>query len=255
MLSASDISHVVRDPSGDVGVLFERLNVHIEPAEIVGLLGSSGCGKTTLVRMLAGFTSPREGTVLCDGEPVVQPASPVAIVSQDYKAAVFPWMTVEANLALGLRKAGKKGRGELLGTAKQLGISHLLHRYPGALSGGERQRVQIGRTLLMGARYLLLDEPSSSLDLELRRTLLELLAEVIEQYGCGILLVTHNIDEAVYVSDRLYLARRTPEGRLQLEHAEAFRRAAKDLGMAHKCKAFQDTYDKIYHDLFSRAAA
>ena len=232
------------------------MSLTINAGEVVSLLGSSGCGKSTLVRIVGGLLRPDAGDVFCDGVPLEQPYSPVSVVFQDYDAAVFPWFTARKNIVLACG-GGSIDHSKIDAAAAQIGIQPLLTRYPSTLSGGEKQRVQIARALVSEPRYLLMDEPSSSLDLELRKTLLELTSDLAQSKGLGVLLVTHNIDEAVYVSDRLYLAKRDDHARrLLLMERNGYGRRVADLGQAHRdADHYGQLYEEVYRLLFSPAAA
>lgn len=254
-LQALGLGYKILDrKTGHLQIAIEDLNVQLGGGEIVAILGSSGCGKSTLLRLLGGFVEPQEGRVTCDGEEFRQPFAPVCLVFQDYTAAVFPWMTVRQNIEMA-REPTLRRPEDLSDVASRLGIGEKLDSYPTRLSGGERQRVQLARALFGSPKMLLLDEPSSSLDVVLRATLLELLAGEVKQRDMGMLLVTHNIDEAVFIADRIYTTRKgKDDGKLQLHERAGYRRSAANLGMAQKDEAFQFIYKAVYDDLFEPGA-
>ncbi|NOT07602.1 MAG: ATP-binding cassette domain-containing protein [Gemmatimonadales bacterium] len=249
MLITENLGFSIRDErAGKLAVGFRDVNLSIAPGEIVAFLGSSGCGKSTIIKLLGGLVPPHSGRVLCDGAPVVQPRSPVFVVFQDYMTAVFPWMTVHENLSLG---CGATASNESVPrAAERMQLGGQLAKYPLRLSGGERQRVQLARALLSQPKYLLLDEPTSSLDVDLRKTLLELLVRETTSATIGVLIVTHNIDEAVFVADRIYLARKAGDGWLSLKEIPGFGRQAPNLGEAHKSREFGALYEVVYSSLF-----
>jgi NitT/TauT family transport system ATP-binding protein len=172
--------------------------------ETLAVVGPSGCGKTTLLYLLAGLTRPDEGEVLLDGEPVTAPRADISIILQDY--GLLPWRTVLENVALGLKIRGvsrSERRERARAQLAELGISGRDADYPAQLSGGEKQRVAIARAYVSNPRLLLMDEPFSSLDAltreKLQRTLLATWASRRVPY----LLVTHSLEEAVYLGKRI----------------------------------------------------
>lgn len=188
--------------------------------EIWSVLGPSGCGKTTLLLLLAGLLRPQVGAVTINGEEINRPRPRTGLVLQEY--GLLPWATVHDNVALGLRIRrfyGPDGRhvprDEDLDEREvrtrvdrwlaRLDISELRHKYPGQLSGGQRQRAAIARTLALRPDLLLMDEPFSSLDAPTRESLQVLTLELCEEAGLTVLLVTHNIEEAAFIGQRILL--------------------------------------------------
>lgn len=189
--------------------LLADLCIQVDAGKVVGLVGPSGVGKSTFARLLAGLNEPGElfhGSVELDGEPVRQPESTVSLVIQDYRRAVFPWMTVRRNLQLGVR--GRTANGLVVDAARVLGIEDLLDAHPHGLSGGQLQRVQVGRALVSGSKFIILDEATSSLDVAMRRSVYEQLDSIAHEQKVGILIVTHEIDEAVSIADTVLLMKR-----------------------------------------------
>jgi NitT/TauT family transport system ATP-binding protein len=182
----------------------ENVSLAVKRGEFVCLLGPSGCGKSTLLNMIAGFQSPTVGTVTVDGRPVIAPGPDRGMVFQEY--ALFPWMTVARNVAFGLEIKGTARRAidakvaELLET---LGLTDFRDRYPKELSGGMRQRVAIARVLALDPPIMLMDEPFGALDALTRRTLQDELLRIWEALGKTIVFVTHSIDEAIYLGNRV----------------------------------------------------
>jgi ABC-type nitrate/sulfonate/bicarbonate transport system ATPase subunit len=174
--------------------------------EIVVLLGPSGCGKTTILNIVAGFLTPTYGAALVDGKEIEGPGPDRGVVFQ--AAALFDWMTVAQNIAFSLRCARRSRMDQRL-AAKEMsslvGLAGFEEHYPYQLSGGMRQRVGLARVLASRPRVMLMDEPFSALDVQTREQLQEETLRVRDQTGCTILFVTHSIDEAVFVGDRIFL--------------------------------------------------
>ena len=209
-----------RDPSAEAHIKIDQLvksfgdmravdevSLNIHRGELFSLLGGSGCGKTTLLRMLAGFVTPDAGSIVIDGQDVsrVPPYErPVNMMFQSY--ALFPHMTVEDNVAFGLRRDGVE-KGEIrrrVGEALELvQLSALARRKPGQLSGGQRQRVALARSIVKRPKVLLLDEPLSALDKKLREATQFELRLIQEQVGITFVMVTHDQEEAMTMSTRI----------------------------------------------------
>jgi len=232
-----------RRGSGDV-VALGGVDVHVDKGELVSLVGTSGCGKSTLLRIVAGLADATSGDVLVDGEPVIGPGPDRGMVFQGY--SLFPWLDVSENIAFGLRlagtgKANRKARvDELLGI---MGLTEHARRLPKELSGGMRQRVAIARALAPEPDVLLLDEPFGALDAHTRLSMHEFLRTVWRRTGATILLVTHDVDEAVYLSSRVYVMHAHP-GRIV---EEVTMTCDPDLGPAVKrSPEFLDVRDEIH---------
>jgi NitT/TauT family transport system ATP-binding protein len=185
-------------------VALKDISLHIPGGQFTCLLGPSGCGKSTLLNAVAGFAPPSAGTIMADGRPVSAPGPDRGMVFQEY--ALFPWMTVEQNVGFGLEiKRVPKDEinhrvGELL---KMLSLSDFRQRYPKDLSGGMRQRVAIARVLALDSPILLMDEPFGALDALTRRNLQDELLRIWAELKKTILFVTHSIEEAIYLADRI----------------------------------------------------
>lgn len=200
-------------PSGDVPrPILEGINLDVQAGEIVGIVGPSGTGKTTLLRILSGLLIPTSGTVLLDRKPVVGPTGDAVTVFQDYSSALLPWRTVARNVALPLEgHTGKSDRAERVMSALQtVGLADRAEEYPWRLSGGMQQRVQIARALVMEPRVLLMDEPFGALDAITKASLHDQLLEVQMGTGATIIFITHDVEEAVYLSDRVMVIHETP---------------------------------------------
>ena len=182
----------------------DGIDLEVAPGELVCLLGPSGCGKSTLLNAIAGFTRPTAGGVRTGGRPVTGPGPDRAMVFQEY--ALFPWMTVEANVAFGLELRGEARpaiRARVDGLLRQLGLADFRDRFPKDLSGGMRQRVAIARVLAIDPPMLLMDEPFGALDALTRRDLQDELLRIWAELRKTIVFVTHGIEEAVYLADRV----------------------------------------------------
>jgi NitT/TauT family transport system ATP-binding protein len=176
------------------------------PRELLCIVGPSGCGKTTLLRCVSGLTTPTSGTVQIDGRRVTGPPRSLALVFQDYGRSLLPWMTVHANVVLPLkaRRIPRTRRDAAARTAlAAVDLAGHGHKYPWQLSGGMQQRAAIARALAYEPEVLLLDEPFASVDAQTRADLEDLLLDVWGRTGLTVLLVTHDIDEAVYLADRI----------------------------------------------------
>jgi ABC-type nitrate/sulfonate/bicarbonate transport system ATPase subunit len=187
------------------------LNIQVYPGEFVTLLGPSGCGKSTTFHIVAGLLRPTHGRVLVDGRDVTGETGHVAYMFQ--KDLLLPWRTVLANMTLGAeaqdmdRKQAQQEAKELL---VKLGLAGRGDDYPSQLSGGMRQRVAFGRTLLMHKELLLLDEPLGALDAQTREYMQEWLLDVFDEFKKTVLLISHDLDEAIFLADRIYVLTKQP---------------------------------------------
>jgi NitT/TauT family transport system ATP-binding protein len=185
----------------------------IEEKEFVCVVGPSGCGKTTLLKCMSGLLTPSQGVVELRGEPVTRPPEAMAIVFQEYSRSLLPWMSVRGNVTLPLRhkKLGKPDMARLVEEAVDaVGLTRFIDRYPWELSGGMQQRVAIARALAYQPEILLMDEPFASVDAQTRGDLEDLVLQVRERYGVTVLFVTHDIDESVYMADRIVVLTPSP---------------------------------------------
>ena len=200
------------------GVLaLDSINLAIAPREFVALLGPSGCGKSTLLNLIAGFTFPTEGIVTQGGSTVTAPSSARAVVFQDY--ALFPWMTLQRNVEFGL-KAARVDAEERAARARaflaKVELAGFEDRFPHEVSGGMKQRAAIARALVVEPTVLLMDEPFGALDAQTRVLMQEQVAALSAQSGCTILFVTHSIEEALFLADRVVVMSPRP-GRIRRE--------------------------------------
>ena len=183
----------------------------VNPGEFVSIIGPSGCGKSTFLNAVAGFLKPTSGTVTVDGEAVKGPSADRGMVFQQY--SLFPWKTVRENVEFGLKMRGM-GKSERAVAARTLlglaGLSAFEDHYPDRLSGGMKQRVGIVRALATGPKVLLLDEPFGALDAQTRVIMQQILTNLWQRLGISVLFVTHDIDEAIFLSDRIYVMTARP---------------------------------------------
>jgi NitT/TauT family transport system ATP-binding protein len=178
----------------------------IEPGEFVCLVGPSGCGKTTLLKCLGGLLAPTGGEILFQGDPVRRPLPQMGFVFQDYSRSLLPWLRVDKNVTFPLRHKGFDADRQAQLAEESLrvvGLSEFARSFPWELSGGMQQRVAIARALAYEPELLLMDEPFASVDAQTRGDLEDLLLEVWQRYGVTTLFVTHDIDESVYLADRV----------------------------------------------------
>lgn len=193
--------------------ILQGLDLEIREGEFVSIMGRSGCGKTTLLRILGGLLSPSPGsTVLLRDRPIEGPPEDVIMVFQNYSASLLPWRTVERNVALGLEgRVPRRERQERVAEALEMvGLADRAGDHPWQLSGGMQQRVQLARALALRPSVLLMDEPFGALDALTKASLEDELLTVYERTGATIVFVTHDIDEAAYLSDRILILRGDP---------------------------------------------
>ncbi|GGS22218.1 ABC transporter ATP-binding protein [Streptomyces aureoverticillatus] len=206
MIEIKNLTKRFPDSRGGTVHALSEVDLTIADDEFVTVLGPSGCGKTTLLRALAGLTGWDEGDILVDGEPVRTPGPERAMVFQDF--ALLPWADVLDNVAFGLQLRGE-ARSRRHATARELielvGLDGFEHRLPGELSGGMQQRVGLARALAVQPRVLLMDEPFGALDEQTRRILQEQLLTIWERRRLTVVFITHSIEEAVLLGDRVVL--------------------------------------------------
>ena len=205
-LAVEGLTRHFTTPGGENVVALNDTSIEIAPGSFTSIIGPSGCGKSTLFNLIAGLDQPTSGTVLMDGQDMTSVQGQVGYMLQ--KDLMLPWRTIVQNVALGLEIAGvpRKRREELAMRFITLyGLGGFEHRYPGELSGGMRQRAALLRTILFNRDVILLDEPFGALDALTRAQMQEWLLDLWDDLGKTVLFVTHDIDEAIYLSDTVYV--------------------------------------------------
>ncbi|MDF2374849.1 MAG: ATP-binding cassette domain-containing protein [Verrucomicrobiales bacterium] len=210
VLSVDDLTKIFPSRNGDVTAL-KSVDFEVYRREFMCVIGPSGCGKSTLIRILAGLETETAGAVLLDGNPVAGPGPDRGMVFQSY--TLFPWLTVKQNVMFGPKMAGHKEAG-VEADARQwielVGLSQFENSYPHQLSGGMKQRVAIARALANRPRILLMDEPFGALDAQTRAQMQSYLLQIWKNLDITILFITHDLDEAIYLSDRILVLKANP---------------------------------------------
>ena len=217
------MSDVVRLRFEDVGVDFptaagpmcvvDGVDLEVRQGEFVSIIGPSGCGKTTLLNIVGGFVKPTRGQVLLDHEPVKGPGPDRGVIFQEY--GVFPWLTVRGNIEFGLGlRANSRHAGHRTEIVERylalMGLKDFADHHPKHLSGGMRQRLALARAYAVQPEFLLMDEPFGALDAQTRTAMQDLLLQVLASEGKTVLLVTHSVDEAIYLSSRIVVVTARP---------------------------------------------
>jgi NitT/TauT family transport system ATP-binding protein len=205
VLDVTDLTHSYGKDAGRHRVL-DGISLTAGKGELVSIVGPSGCGKTTLLRSIAGLLRPEGGQITLDGRPVTEVPDGLAVVFQDFSRSLLPWLSALGNVALPLRRKGLSRparRSAALDALAGVGLGQVTHKYPGQLSGGMQQRVAIARALVCEPLLLLMDEPFGSVDAQTREDLEDLVLRSRAGRDITTLLVTHDIDESVYVGDRV----------------------------------------------------
>jgi NitT/TauT family transport system ATP-binding protein len=200
---------------GQVMETLRDINLSIRDHEFVCFIGPSGCGKTTLLRIIAGLEDPSSGSVYLDGDPIMGPGPERGMVFQEY--SLFPWRTVIDNIAFGLELKGVNKKERLERSRqylKMVGLERFSDRYPHELSGGMKQRVAIARALVNDPKALLMDEPFGALDAQTRNIMQSELLRIWDEERSTVVFVTHSVDEAIYLADRIVIMSARP-GRIK----------------------------------------
>jgi NitT/TauT family transport system ATP-binding protein len=240
----ADVSHTYRPPSGRPVLALEDISLDVKNREFLALLGPSGCGKSTLLYLLGGFLPTEKGNILIEGKPVGAPGPDRGIVFQHF--ALFPWKTVRANILYGLERMGLP-REEREKRAQSfidlVGLSGFEDSFPSQLSGGMKQRTAIARTLAFDPKILLMDEPFGALDAQTRSLMQSELLGIWQRTPKTVIFVTHDVQEAVYLADRVAVMTARP-GRIKTIVETKFDKNDPDI---FKAKDFVDKVDEIWH--------
>ena len=211
-ISVNGVSMEYKTPKGTTHVL-DNVSYEVQDGHFVSIVGPSGVGKTTLLRLLTGLAKPTAGEIMVRGKKLTSSPDDLAVVLQDYTRSLMPWLSVEKNIALPLKnkrlsKAERKER--ITASLAEVGLEGAESKYPWQLSGGMQQRVSIARALAVRPSILVMDEPFASVDAQTRFDLEDLVLKVRDDFGITTLMVTHDIDEAVYLSDEIVVLHGKP---------------------------------------------
>jgi len=238
------VKHTYRPARGRPVLALDDVSLEVNAKEFVALLGPSGCGKSTLLYLIGGFLANEAGTILVGGKPVGAPGPDRGIVFQHF--ALFPWKSVRANVLYGLERQGLP-RAEREARAKSfielVGLKGFEDSYPSQLSGGMKQRTALARTLAFDPDILLMDEPFGALDAQTRSLMQTELLGILSRAPKTVIFVTHDVQEAVYLADRVAVMSARP-GRIKAIVDAGFDKRAPDL---FKSKAFVDKVDEIWN--------
>ena len=241
----------------DVGVTYQdsivalkNVSLNVPAAKLTAILGPSGCGKTTLLKVIAGLIEPSTGTIKVRGKETIGPGPDRALVFQDF--ALLPWATVLQNVAFGLRAVGvpkKEREKKSLHYIKEVGLSGFEDKYPHQLSGGMRQRTGLARALTVKSDILLMDEPFSAVDEQMRRKLQEDLLELLKIENKTVIFVTHSIEEAVYLADQVVILSGRPGSIADIVYPEIDRLG--DIDLIRRQPRYIELVDEIWGSLKS----
>lgn len=251
MLPVVELKEITHAYLGDREAMLaiEDLNLTVGAGEFISLVGPSGCGKTTILSIIAGLLQPSRGEVLLSGRPVTGPSPEVGyMLQQDY---LFPWRTIQDNALLGLELTGRltgSSRAQTLQLLDDMGLEGKERAYPAQLSGGMRQRVALVRTLATNPGLLLLDEPFSALDYQIKLQLEDLVSETLRRRGTTAILVTHDLSEAIAVSSRVILLQRNPGRVRKVFHVPEAIRSTPPL-YARDLPGFAELFHEIWKEM------
>ena len=239
-----NVSHMYRPPRGREVLALDQVSLEVANREFVALLGPSGCGKSTLLYLIGGFLPVETGTIRVDGTPVAGPGPDRGIVFQHF--ALFPWKTVRGNILYGLERQGMpkdEREKRAMDFIELVGLAGFEDSYPSQLSGGMKQRTAIARTLAFDPKILLMDEPFGALDAQTRGLMQAELLRIWQRTPKTVIFVTHDVQEAVYLADRVAVMSARP-GRIKTIVDTKFDKTDPHV---HKAKAFVEKVDEIWN--------
>jgi len=215
-LSIEGLAKVYPSPKGEQ-VVFDNINIGIDKGEFVCIIGHSGCGKSTILNILAGLDTPSSGSVIMDGKEVSKPSLERGVVFQNY--SLLPWLTALQNVAFGVKARWPEWNREKTNEhssnfLEMVGLGHAMHKKPSELSGGMRQRVSIARAFATSPKLLLLDEPFGALDALTRGVIQDELIKIWSATQQTVFMITHDVDEAILLADRILLMTNGPQARV-----------------------------------------
>jgi NitT/TauT family transport system ATP-binding protein len=256
ILEIQNLSKSYRQMGGATTLAIGNISCQIEPGKFVSFVGPSGCGKTTLLMSIAGLIPPTSGKVIVNGREVSGPPPNLVLLFQDFNRSLFAWRSVLGNVRFGLEAKGDHS-GDAEAKAQSLidlvGLKGFEKHYPWELSGGMQQRVAIARALAYEPEVLLMDEPFGSLDALTRLELEDKLLELWEKLGTTILFITHDIEEAIYLSDRIWVLSRRPSRVVQELRVEFLRPRNQITTRAQP--RFMELRNEIYRQISNQSAA
>lgn len=236
-------------------VALRNINLSIRQGEFVSLIGHSGCGKSTLLNLVAGLTLPTTGALICAGREIPGPGPERAVVFQNH--SLLPWLTCFDNVMLAVERVfgGNEGKAQLKartqGVLEMVGLAHAMYKYPGEVSGGMKQRVGIARALAMEPKVLLMDEPFGALDALTRARLQDELMGICEKTQATTIMVTHDVDEAVLLSDRIVMMTNGPAATIGDILTVDLPRPRDRLALAHDAR-YMDSRSKVIEFLYAK---
>lgn len=223
-MSAVTARNITKQYLGGRFTALQDVSVDLNEGEIVAFIGPSGCGKTTMLRLISGLERPTSGELKTFGAPISGPGPDRGMIFQAYTS--FPWLTAKKNIEYGMKVMGVPKKERSATADEMLRLVHLerfANSYPNSLSGGMKQRVAIARTLAQNPRIILMDEPFGALDAQVRWEMQEMMIEVIEREKKTVVLVTHDIEESIYLADRIVFLTRQP-GRIKADLQMEFKK-------------------------------
>ena len=245
-IEARDVSvEYERTREKDTLVALEHFTLDVADGEFLAIVGPSGCGKSTFLNVVAGLTVPASGEVLVYGKPVTGPAPDRAVVFQDY--ALMPWRTVESNVRFGLemqRRVDRDTPAKITRYLEMVGLTGFERAYPRELSGGMRQRVGLARALVTEPRLLLMDEPFAAVDAMTREIMQDELARIVAETGQAILFITHSVDEAITLGDRIAVVTNRPGRIKEIIDVDLPRPRSRE---SRHLPAFQSLRDRVWN--------